>query len=393
MPIAWPLLRTRLSLRRRFAALGLVGALMVLLPLVQVLRYQVQAIDTARAQLAALDPVLLAVAAQRTVLAHRPLAAQVLAGDEQHEPQRRHVQAEVDERVFRLDMALTVHGQVMAATESEALRQDWTTLARQVQARELTVPASESAHRLLVEQLLQVVDLVTLGAHWRDDEAATQALAQATQRVLPHVAVALAALPAPGGPAAVVDASADAPADNAAAQRLQRLFARLHQASVPGQHTGGSQARAAALALAQQALRGAQAARTWAAAPATDTAARDGALAELHAVHATLQPHAQAALAPRLQARVQGLERERLLTLGLTALLAAAGVGLLLSLWPRKARVDAKAVRTLPADIRPPGAPAMPAPRVETGALLDRLRGVARTPPAEMPSPTLPPRD
>lgn len=373
---------TRLSLRRRFAALGLVGAVMVLLPLVQVLRYQDAQLQAALAQQAALDPLLLAVDTQRALLDHQPLAARVLRGQAEAEAARQAVQGQADERVFRLDMAVAMHGDAHAMQESDALRQDWHRLARGVQARALSVPASDGGHRLLVEQVLQLVDLLTLGA-WTPaaaDPTAPGLAALAAQRV-PRLAVALAAL----------DEREDAPLPRALAAALVRDFEALaHGASALAvQDTG------AAALLARRASEGAAAARSGARAPAGSAAALEARRA-LHAAHAGLAEPLRQALAPRLQARVAALQRQRVLTLAGSALLAALAGGLLAGLpagwWRRAARRDARTAGRAP-PLASPAAPRASDPRAQSHALLARLRGpeAGRAP---RPDPlTLPPDD
>ena len=74
--------RTRLPqrLRRSLAALSLVGAVLVALPVAQLLRYQSAELDALTAGRTRLDPVARAVHVQRGLLAHRDVAAQVLGG-------------------------------------------------------------------------------------------------------------------------------------------------------------------------------------------------------------------------------------------------------------------------------------------------------------------------
>jgi hypothetical protein len=184
--------------RHRLAALSLVGALMVALPLVQVLRYQNAEIANLLATQAGLNPVAQAVGTQRSLLDHRAISAQVLRGALDKEPERQLRQSEVDQRVKLLTLA--VHGGIWERAEAEAraLREDWSVLARQIAARSIGAAESDQEHRLLIEQVLQVIDLVgdeepvTLGSATVESRAAlTAALA------LPRVAARMAALAAP----------------------------------------------------------------------------------------------------------------------------------------------------------------------------------------------------
>lgn len=167
---------------RRLAALGFVGALMVALPLVQLLRYQNSEAHTLAAARAGLDPVARAVDVQRGLLAHRDAANLVLGGRENFEPERQVRQGEVDERLATLAGALVAGQWQRAIDESTALREDWLTLARQFADRSLAAGESDQAHRLLIEQTLQVMDLVA-------DAGAPQAAAS-IQSLQPTLAVA-----------------------------------------------------------------------------------------------------------------------------------------------------------------------------------------------------------
>jgi hypothetical protein len=379
-----PLSRLRLSLRHRFAALGIVGALVVVLPLAQVLRYQDAELKALVAQQAALDPLLLASAAQRAVLDHQPLAAQVLRGQAEVEPRRQLLQGDVDERVFRLDMAVTVLGDPRAMLESDALRQDWHGLAMAVQARRTTPAASDTGHRLLVEQLLQVVDLLTLGAWTPDgDDAALRQLALHAQRLLPRLAVGLATLAtAPSGTVA-------APEGKLAASVLARQFDALAGAAEAGAAHPDRSIAAAAQALAAQARQGADAARTW----AGGGAQAGPALASLHTLHAALPEALAAVLRPGLQAGVQRLQRRQRLTLAWAAMLMLCGGLLARRLWPGTP-VTAGAARALqPAPQAPAAARVDPAPKEATFALLSGLRGNAGAPRRRDAGVTLPPED
>lgn len=197
-----PLLRQRL--RGRFAALSVVGGVMVVLPLLQVLRYQNAEVLSLVTERAGLDPVARAVDVQRSLLLHRESAAAVLRGQVALEGERRLRQGEVDSSVGALAVALANGAWDRAIKESDALREDWSLLVRQVVQRSVNAQESDLAHRLLMEQTLQVIDLVAaatlpqpgatpLLAEVGDDTVPTLAAAHA----LPRLAWQLALLAAP----------------------------------------------------------------------------------------------------------------------------------------------------------------------------------------------------
>ncbi len=219
--------RLPLKLRRNVAALSLVGATLVALPVVQLLRYQSAELDALASGRAKLDPVASAVHLQRGLLAHRDIAGQVLGGHPALEPERRLRQNEVDGRMAAMVLALATGRWDLAIGEADDLHQDWRLLTQQVTARSIDPPGSDRAHRLLVEQTLQVIDLVAAAVQIERSSST----AYSPGSVPPATLAVLHALPrlawqttllAPAVVAAVVadDAPAPAPAD-AQAQQLQ----------------------------------------------------------------------------------------------------------------------------------------------------------------------------
>ncbi|MDE2147506.1 MAG: hypothetical protein KGJ24_12520, partial [Burkholderiales bacterium] len=165
-------------LRRQLAALGLVGALMVALPLVLLLRFQNAAEHDLLQARARLNPVARTVALERSLLAHRALADRVLGGSAALEPQREQREAEVDQQLAALSAALVGGGWLAAAGEAQALQRDWARLASEVQARRIGVAQSDHEHRLLIEHCLQVLDLLgnEARAAWLQGQRVTWAL-------------------------------------------------------------------------------------------------------------------------------------------------------------------------------------------------------------------------
>ena len=187
-----------LKLRHKFAALGVVAVAMVATPLVQVLRYQGAEIQAALYEQAGLDPVSGAVTLQHALLAHRDIAGLVLRGVLQLEPERTLRQAEVDDRAATLEATLFTLKLPRAVGEAQALRQDWVTLVPQVEQRKITSVDSDAAHRLLIEQTLQVIDLVAAASGLDSQGTAKTYLASVRDlAALPHVTAQIAALGRP----------------------------------------------------------------------------------------------------------------------------------------------------------------------------------------------------
>jgi hypothetical protein len=166
------------------AALGVIGAVMVVLPLSQLLQRQQAELDRIMARRAVLNPIERAVDSQRSLLLHRDSAARVLRGQPELETERRVQQAEVDDRLMALAVALATGPWERAVQESDALREDWSRLAGRLLMRSLSAADSDQGHRLLVEQSLQVIDLLDMASVGRAPDEAS-APAWAGRRALP----------------------------------------------------------------------------------------------------------------------------------------------------------------------------------------------------------------
>lgn len=147
----------------RVALLGLIGALALALPLSQVLRFQVEALAEHRAERTQLDPLATAMAVHRGLAGHAAVAARVLAGRAALEPERRERQAGVDRELAELQRVLEAGGWPPAQREAQSLQAGWRQLAADITRRRIDVPTSQHGHRLLQEQVVQVLDHVLAG--------------------------------------------------------------------------------------------------------------------------------------------------------------------------------------------------------------------------------------
>lgn len=137
---------------------------MVLLPLGEVMRHQAQEFQLMSAERAQLDPLAQAVAVQRGLLSHSELCQRLLAGRAALEPERQLRQAVVDTALWDLKNTLAAGLWVSALGEAGQLGLDWRALTQRIQARTVDLKTSQADHRLLIEQTLQVMDLVTAAA-------------------------------------------------------------------------------------------------------------------------------------------------------------------------------------------------------------------------------------
>jgi len=142
------------------ALLGLIGTLALVLPLTQVLRFQVEALIDDRSERARLDPLADAVAVQRGLIGHDEVATRVLQGRTALEAERRFRQAEVDYHLFTLQVSLQAGAWHPAWREAKAMQADWKLLAGHIASGRIDAEASRRGHRLLQEQAVQVMDFV-----------------------------------------------------------------------------------------------------------------------------------------------------------------------------------------------------------------------------------------
>ncbi len=128
MPDSRPLPRQSL----RFAAIGILAGLMVMLPLGEVLRYQTDQVQALRAERALLDPLAQAVSLQRSLISHDDVASRVLGGRRQLEDERLLRQAEVDDAVLQLKSTLAAGLWERALAETDDLSLDWRELSGRI---------------------------------------------------------------------------------------------------------------------------------------------------------------------------------------------------------------------------------------------------------------------
>lgn len=174
--------------RWRVLLLGLIGGAAVVLPLAQLLLFQVDALRQDRAQLAWLDPVAEAVGVQRGLADHEAVAARTLGDRRELEDERRQRQAVVDRHLEALRTALPPRLWPLARREADGLAADWRLLAHAVAEQRIGPADSGQRHRLLQEQAVQVMDLLAASAPTPD---ATVFTAGATPAALARQAAAL----------------------------------------------------------------------------------------------------------------------------------------------------------------------------------------------------------
>lgn len=339
----------RVSARHRLAALAALVMLVVATPLAEVWQRQGRELELLLGASAALDPMARAVDSQRALLGHRDAARQVLRGRHELEPTRQRLQDEVDQRLAVLTVSLLGSRRSAAFDECEALRDEWLALSKRVVTRRIDAAGSDAAHRLLVEQVLQVVDLLAIHAAPPHASASADAapwpLWQLLSRTLPRAEAAWAG-------------------DDPEAHRV--AAAALSRTSSPEVDATTAPALVKARAAALAALR--------AATPAADgTVDRSAAQQRLMEWTAVVEAHLRSDLNIRIKTVEAQRRQQALVVLVLGALASLLWLGLWRSTLPAAARSGGPALQAPP--VNDPGS-AEPAAEslAPTQRAIDRAR-------------------
>ncbi|TAL20347.1 MAG: methyl-accepting chemotaxis protein [Aquabacterium sp.] len=151
----------KLSIRARFALLGLMAVLLVAAPTCLYVDEAMQVTMTAHREASGTEPVQSVLDAVRLTQQHRGLSALVLGGDGTAGSQRRAKQVEA-EAAYQAMVELVTRraGEGKALTAIRQAVADWRKTSADVAAGRLTRPQSFAAHSALIKQLLTCIDLL-----------------------------------------------------------------------------------------------------------------------------------------------------------------------------------------------------------------------------------------
>jgi len=213
-----------MKLWQKFAALGVIGAVMCAIPLAKVIEYKNSELAVAKSEDAGIDPVRTAVALQRQLQAHRGLSGMVLGGNAAADNDRRSRQADVNTQLAKLGKEVTDLGYTKAADAVKALQTGWAKLSDDVDNRRVAPADSFAAHTSLVEANITLVDAVADASGLSlDPVSETYYLMTAMVDHLPRLAESMAV--ARGLGAQLLSAKEITPGDRA---RLSQLADKAH---------------------------------------------------------------------------------------------------------------------------------------------------------------------
>jgi methyl-accepting chemotaxis protein len=149
-----------MKLWQKFAALGVIGAVMCAVPLTKVVQYKSGEIAVAKAEDAGIDPVRTALLLQRHMQAHRGLSGMVLGGNGAADGDRRAKQADANAQFALLTKQLQELGYTKAGEEAKQMKARWDKLNQQVDGKSISPAESFAAHTALVEGNVMLIDTV-----------------------------------------------------------------------------------------------------------------------------------------------------------------------------------------------------------------------------------------
>ena len=192
-----------LRLAHKFSLLGVLAALVVLLPLGSYVQGVEQQVDRIHAELDGIAPSRGLMRVVQLTQLHRDLSANVLGGKAELEPQRSSRQAEMEQAIEAFStLSSRLEGQDVLKSDWERLIAEWRVLAKEVSTRGLSGPQSFDRHTALIALQLElhdrVLDLTGLSL---DPQPASHCLTEATLQISPELAESLGQMRAIGASA------------------------------------------------------------------------------------------------------------------------------------------------------------------------------------------------
>jgi methyl-accepting chemotaxis protein len=154
------ILRT-MKLWQKFAALGVIGAVMTAVPLLKVIEYRQGELTVAVAEDMGLDTVELMMPLLRSLQAHRGLSSITLArSDSKASAERATRRDEVNANLDKVEKFMQTAGYAKAQDDLKVLKADWNKLSSQVDGNSISAADSMVAHSALVQKHIALLDVV-----------------------------------------------------------------------------------------------------------------------------------------------------------------------------------------------------------------------------------------
>ena len=178
-----------LSLRWKFAVLGLAAFLMTAAPSAYLIVDAVGNLNVLGREAEGLQPAKAVLEVIRLTQEHRGLSSGVLSGDAGKQAARQDRQGKVDQAWVRLHEALARHmGDAPLEQTTQGLEREWHVIAEDVSAGRLTAPESARRHtELIARTLLLVEDVADASGLTLDEDLQSYHLIYAALRDLPRL--------------------------------------------------------------------------------------------------------------------------------------------------------------------------------------------------------------
>ncbi len=184
-----------MKLWQKFAALGVIGAVMTAIPALKVLEYKTAEASVAQSEDNGLDPARTAISMMRAMQQHRGLSGIALNGSAAVDGERRALRAEVGKSMDTLLKQVQDFGYKDTTAEVQSLKAEWEKLVAQVDAKSISAADSFSAHSRLIDHALRSIESVADASGLSlDPVAETYFVMTASMDHLPRLTEAMARL-------------------------------------------------------------------------------------------------------------------------------------------------------------------------------------------------------
>jgi len=331
------LILRRLKLWQKFAALGVLSAVMCAVPLAMVVRYKNSEVAVAKAEEAGIDPIGATLTLAKALQAHRGLAQIVLGGNAGAEGDRRQRAAEVAQALEQAHKQVQAAGYAKVVEGLARLREQWQRVQAGIDQRSLPAADSFAQHSAMVRQTQQAIEVIAdLSGLSLDPVAESYFVMTAATDHLPRLAEYMALVRGKG--AGMLGGKEIQQADRAALEALvteaghlsERAAGQLQKAAElqPGLARSLQAAMAASRGDSEKVLQLARAQLLGSARPTVTSVEFHAAASAAVDAEYRMAREALKALDELLHARIEEGEADRATLLVALAVLGVAGLGL-----------------------------------------------------------------
>ena len=188
-----------LRFAHKFLVIGLLVALMLIVPTIGFVRADLDKVDTAQGEVGGLVPIQSVLKLTQLTQQDRGLSAAVLSGSEAQVAALQAKEAQVSEGLAQAQAAVNTMGDAKLTASLEAIAEGWKSLSAAVGGRTLDAPASFARHTALVAAELDLIDdIVNTSGISLDPSASSYFLQASVLGQMPQVAESMGQMRARG---------------------------------------------------------------------------------------------------------------------------------------------------------------------------------------------------